>query len=206
MALQDYKDKLPEADRAAYEAEIAKAVFINSREDVIFLRKSNPAFEAEFVNELRLKNESTMSEYVKDKLPKLVDEEVRKRNPAKDPKDQAIEDMQKQLADMKREAILKDRKAQAQAKLTESGLPIDLADFVIHEDDSVFGANLERMQGLKSWAESEVKKALTGAVGNQTAPKGGAENIAPLEAQYNKAIESGNMAAAIAIKSKMSQG
>jgi hypothetical protein len=172
--LQDFIDLIPEDKRDAFKVLAEKAVIINSREDVVNLRKTNPAFEAEFVNELRTKNEAFQAEFTTAKLPKLLDDEYRKRNPSKDPKDQQIEELQAKFADMERQAIIKDRKALAMQRLTEHGLSADLADFAIDLDEAGFNTKLEKITGItKSMIDAKVKEALTGAVGSQKGPSQG---------------------------------
>jgi len=172
--LQDFVDLIPEDKREAFNGLASKAVIINSREDVVNLRKVNPAFEAEFVNELRTKNEAFQAEFTTTKLPKIVDDEYRKRNPSKDQKDQQYEELQAQFAEMKREGIIKDRRAFAMQKLTEQELSAELADFAIDIDEAGFNTKLDKLTGItKGLIDAAVKKALTGAVGQQKSPPSG---------------------------------
>jgi hypothetical protein len=204
--LQDFIDLIPEDKRDAFKGLAEKAVIINSREDVVNLRRTNAAFEAEFVNELRTKNEAFQAEFSTTKLPKLVDDEYRKRNPSKDPKDAQIEELQAKFAEMERQAIIKDRKALAMQKLAEHGLSADLADFALDIDEAGFNTKLEKITGItKAMIDAEVKKALTGAVGQQRTPSQGGTLQTGLEAKYAQAMQSGDIAAAIAIKTQMSQ-
>jgi hypothetical protein len=173
MNLIDFIDKLPEADREAYKATIANALIIANREDAAnhiaenqFLKSQRDAIISRTTDNYAIK-------FREEKLAGLVDEEYKKRNPPKDAKDQAIADMEAKLKKMERDAILKDRKAVAMQKLTEAGLPADLADFALDEDENAFASKIEKLSGLNAWKEAEIKKALTGAVGNQKAPIGG---------------------------------
>jgi hypothetical protein len=176
MNLQDFIDKLPESDREAYKATIANALIISNREDAAKYIGEHPHLRSERDAIISRTTDNYAVKFREEKLQALVDEEYKKRNPPKDAKDQALADMQKQLADMKREAVLKDRRATAMQKLTEAGLPADLADFALDEDENIFASKIEKLSGLNAWKEAEIKKALTGAVGNQTAPKGGNSN------------------------------
>jgi len=81
--------------------------------------------------------------------------------------------MQKELADMKRQAVIERRTAEATKRLSELGLPVSLAKYAIDEDENIFSSKIEELSGLNAWKESEIKKALTGAVGSQKPPQGG---------------------------------
>lgn len=173
MALTDFVDALPEDKREAYKAEIATAVQIKDRETVAKLFREHKDVKAEFdaeISRMALKHEE---KFRAEKLPSLVEEEYRKRNPPKDEREKALEEMRGQLAKMQREALLKDRRVTALQKLTENGIPSELADFALDEDESVFNAKVERLLGLKAWGDSLVNKALSEKLGNQGKPKGG---------------------------------
>lgn len=173
MALTDFVDALPEDKREAYKAEIASAVQIKDRETVARLFKEHKEVKAEFdaeISRMALKHEE---KFRAEKLPGLVDEEVRKRNPPKDEREKALEEMKAQLANMQREALLKDRRVTALQKLTEAGVPADFADFALDEDESVFNAKIEKLTGLKAWSDGLVKKALGEKLGNQKPGKTG---------------------------------
>lgn len=201
--LESYVDKLPEEFREQFKADIAGLVSIKSREDAAKLIAEHPHLKSERDAIISRTTENYALKFREEKLPGLLQEEVKKLNPPKDPKDQALAEMQAELAKMKRDALLKDRKAVAMQKLTEAGLPVDLSDFALDEDENIFASKIDKLLGLNAWVESERKKALTGAVGSQSSPKQGDINTSPLEAQYRKAMESGDVTTAMAIKSKL---
>lgn len=177
--LDKYIELLPEEHRAEYKQAIANTVIIGSREDAARLFNDNQFLRSERDAVISRATDNYAVKFKEEKLPGIVQDELKRLNPPKDVKDQAIAEMQAELAKMKRDALLKDRKALAMQKLTESGLPVELADFAINEDENIFGSNIEKLSGLVAWKEAEVKKALTGAVGNQRTPQGGQSKEAP---------------------------
>jgi hypothetical protein len=201
--LESYVDKLPEDVREQFKADIAGLVSIKSREDAAKLIAEHPHLKSERDAIISRTTENYALKFREEKLPGLLQEEVKKLNPPKDPKDQALAEMQAELAKIKRDALLKDRKAVAMQRLTEAGLPVDLSDFALDEDENIFASKIEKLLGLNAWVDGERKKVLTGAVGSQSSPKTGDANTTPLEAQYRKAMESGDITAAMAIKSKL---
>ncbi len=174
--LDKFIDLLPEEHRAEFKGLIGNTIIVSNREDAAKAISENSFLKSERDAIISRTTDNYAVKFKEEKLPGLLEEEYKKKNPPKDAKDQAILDMQNQLADMKRQALLKDRRALAMQKLTESGLPVDLADFAIHEDENIFGSNIEKLSGLVAWKEAAIKQALTGAVGNQKPPQGGANS------------------------------
>jgi len=202
--LDKFLDLLPEENRAEFKAMIGSTIIINNREDAAKAISENQYLKSERDAIISRTTDNYAVKFREEKLPGLLDEEYKKKNPPKDAKDQALADMQKELAEMKRQALLKDRKAAAMQKLTELDLPVDLADFAIDEDENVFASKIERLSGLKTWKEAELKKALTGAVGNQKPQATGSETNS-VEVQYNKALQSGDIAQAMALKARLAE-
>ena len=171
--LMDFVEKLPEADREAFKAIAQNALVISNREDAAKYLSEHPHLKSERDAIISRTTDNYAVKFREEKLAGIVEDEIKKRNPPKDVKDQALADMQKELADMKRQALLKDRRAIALHKLTEAGLPADLADFALDEDENIFSSKLEKLSGLNAWKDEQIKKALTGAVGSQKPPQGG---------------------------------
>jgi hypothetical protein len=171
--LDKFVEKLPEGDREAYKQAIAHAVVIQNREDAAKLISENPYLKSERDAIISRTTDNYAAKFKEEKLPDIVKEELRKLNPAKTPEQIENEELRATVKKIQRDALLKDRKAQAMQKLTEAGLPVDLADFALDEDENIFASKIEKLSGLAAWKEAEIKKALTGAVGNQKPPQGG---------------------------------
>lgn len=202
--LDKYIELLPEEHRAEYKQAIANTVIIGSREDAARLFNDNQYLRSERDAVISRATDNYAVKFREEKLPGIVQDELKKLNPPKDAKDQALAEMQAELAKMKRDALLKDRRAVAMQELTKIGLPVDLADFAIDEDENIFASKIEKLSGLNAWKESELKKALNGAVGNQKAQTTGTETNS-VEVQYNKALQSGDIAQAMALKAKLAE-
>lgn len=75
-------------------------------------------------------------------LSKLIDEEIKKKYPDEDPKSLEIKKLQSEFESMKRESARKDLANKALKIATEKGLPIEMIDFLIGEDEEATNANL----------------------------------------------------------------
>ena len=168
MALDLYADKLPEDIREAFKAEISKYVQVDSREAAKALLTTNPHFSAEFQSALSLKHEDSMKRFQAEKMPALIEEEIKKRG-TKQPWEIEIEKLKSEAAEKDRQLTLRERKAQAIAELSKIGLDPDLADFVLDEDEAQFKGKIEKLTGkVTSWRDAEIKKAGIKAYGQGT--------------------------------------
>lgn len=199
------KDEMKEEFSKAFNEATKNYFAISSREDAARVLEANQFLKSERDALVSRTTDNYARKFQEERLPDLLKEELRKANPPKTPEQIENQELRERVKRIERDALLKDRKAMAMQKLTEAGLPADLADFAIHEDENIFGSNIERLSGLVAWKEAELKKVLTGAVGNQSQQRAG-ESKSNLESQYATAINSGNIALAMALKDKMAQG
>lgn len=81
-------------------------------------------------------------------LSKLVDDEVKKRYPETDPKDAKLAELQAQFEQMKAEATRKDLTNKALKVATEKGLPVELIDFLIGNDEETTTNNLSTFEKI----------------------------------------------------------
>jgi hypothetical protein len=169
----DFLEYIPEEKREAFKGLAQKAVIIGSREDAQKHLTENSYLKSEKDAIISRTTESYAQRFKEEKLPGLLDEEYKKKHPPTDPKDQRIAEMEKKFAEMERQAILERRKAEATAKLSELGLPTNLAKFAIAEDENIFANNITELSGLKAWMEEQKKSVLGEKFGNQTTPKTG---------------------------------
>lgn len=154
MPLSDFAADLPAEKQDAYKAELAKYTEVASIDR-----------HPEFQRQLSLKHETTMSNWQKEKLPTLIEEEIKKRG-TKQPWEIEIEKMKAENAELQRQAILKDRKSQAIAELSKLNLDSSLADFVVTDDETKFTENISRLTGtLNAWRDDQVKKIKTEVLG-----------------------------------------
>jgi len=81
-------------------------------------------------------------------LSKLVDEEVKKKFPTKDPNELALENMKAEMEKMKTESSRKDLKTNAMKTLSDKKLPTDLVDYFIGADEVTTNANLTKFETI----------------------------------------------------------
>ena len=176
MALDQFVEKIPEADREAYRQEIAHAVLVTDKEVAAkllaehpFLKSAKDSYESKAVAAF----EKRFSE---EKLPSLIEAKYKEKHPDADPKDLAYKALEEKLNAMQREGTLKERKTVALQKLAEAGLPVSLADLAIDMDETQFGAKLDLLATLKEWRDAEVNKIVSQKLGNQAQPRAGSTN------------------------------
>ncbi|MBE2926590.1 DUF4355 domain-containing protein [Anoxybacillus flavithermus] len=75
-------------------------------------------------------------------LPKLIDEEIKKRFPEADPKDLKLKELEAKIAQMEQEKLREALKNKALTLATEKKLPIQLIDFLIAQDEETTLQNL----------------------------------------------------------------
>lgn len=186
MSLNLFIDKLPEDVRETYKAEIGKYVPVENREMAKALLTSNPHFNAEFQAALSLKHEDSMKKFQSEKLPGMIEEEIKKRG-TKQPWEIEIENLRKEAAEKDKLLLLRERKSQAIAELSKHGLDADLADFVLDADEETFKSKINTLTGkVISWRDSAIKSEKE-KIFSTPNPKGGNDpsaKILPRE-QFN---------------------
>ena len=96
-------------------------------------------------------------------LGALVDAEVKKKFPTKDPNELAMENMKAEMEKMKTESSTKDLKTNALKMLSDKKLPTDLVDYFIGADEASTTDNLTKFEGiLNSSVASMVAEKLKG--------------------------------------------
>jgi len=81
-------------------------------------------------------------------LTALVDAEVKKKFPTKDPNELAMENMKAEMEKMKTEASRKDLKTNAMKILSDKKLPTDLIDYFIGADEATTTDNLTKFETM----------------------------------------------------------
>ena len=90
-------------------------------------------------------------------LETLIDGEVKKRFPDKDPKDIELEKLRFEIQGIKKGSVLKELKSEAYKLASEKKLPLKLVDFFIADD-------VEKTTGNISMLETEFANAVKAAV------------------------------------------
>jgi hypothetical protein len=170
MALSDFIDALPEDKREAFKQEISSVVSIKEIDR-----------HPEFQRQLSLKHETTMANWQKDKLPSLIEEEIKKRG-TKQPWELEIEKLRAENAEIQRSAKMKEREAQAMAELSRQNIDPDLARFIVTDDEEAFRANIGVLTGsINTLRDKSVKEAKESILGRK-APEAGQANLDSIKA------------------------
>jgi len=90
-------------------------------------------------------------------LEKLVDAEVKKRNPDKTPEQLELEKLRKELEDQKQAAAREKLTNKAVAYASENGLPTDVVSFFLGEDED---STIKNLDLLKEKYEAAVSAAV----------------------------------------------
>ena len=176
----------------------------------------NPKITPEFIDQLAkdevfqkwLQSEKdrhfskSLETWKENNLSTIVEEEIKKRYPEETEEQRQLRELKTQLEQLQRERQREAIRNQAYKQANEKGLPLELLDFFVADDEEKTIANLEVFE--KVW------NAAVQAQVNQTFKANGREPHRPsepspndLEAQYQKAMQEGNISQAIAIKSQM---
>ncbi|WP_434305906.1 DUF4355 domain-containing protein [Clostridium botulinum] len=107
-------------------------------------------------------------------IEKLINEEIRKRNPQKDEKDIVLEELQRKIEAMEKEKQYEKLKNVALKQATEKKLPNELVDYFIGQNEETTINNLTKLEEIfNSKLETVVQERLKGS--SYTPPKGGGE-------------------------------
>lgn len=100
--------------------------------------------------------------FKKEKLPLLVDAEIKKRsNEGKSETEIQLQEMKEQLEKMKAEKLKADMSAKYTKVLSEKGLSTELIDFVLGADDETTTANIDKINSIiGNVANSRVKEKI----------------------------------------------
>jgi hypothetical protein len=79
-------------------------------------------------------------------LDSLVNAEVAKRNPSKTPAEIALEELQKKFEDSEKARSREKLMNQAIKQATEKGLPVDLLEFFVSDDEDSTNTNLSKLE------------------------------------------------------------
>jgi hypothetical protein len=213
MNLKELIAKLPEGDRGEAERVIQEAIIagnpiagIDTKEKAVEFINRTPVFEqaAMFLKTTAI--ELHDAKFQKEKLPGLVEAEIKKRNPEKDPLrielDALKAEREAEKAELKRERL----KALAIKRAADEGIPVDDIERFIGEDEDRTAASVDGFaKRLKAYADAKVEAALKEKLGNNGQPRGGNAPQAPgdLESQYLAAVKDGNADLALVLQGKL---
>lgn len=95
-------------------------------------------------------------------MPKLIEEEIKKRFPEADPKDVKLKELEAKIQQMEQEKLRESLKNKALTLATEKKLPIQLIDYFIGQDEESTLQNLAKFeevwtQNLQALVEEKLK-------------------------------------------------
>jgi hypothetical protein len=174
MNLEEIVALVPEDKREAVKGEFASFVKIGSREDAEKIAAEHPHMKSAFDAGISRAVQSHDEKFQKDKVPALVEAEIKKRNPEKDPLrielDTLKAEREAEKAELKREKL----KALAVKLAADEGIPVDDVDRFIDADDDATTASVKAYaKRLKAFRDSAIDMELKKRFGNQAPPKTG---------------------------------
>lgn len=107
-------------------------------------------------------------------LQSLIDEKIKELYPEEDPKDNELVKLKQEMENMKKEKIKEQLTNKALKIATEKGLPTDLVDYFIGQDEETTNKNLETLEKVfTNKLETTVKERLKD--NSYTPPSGGSD-------------------------------
>jgi hypothetical protein len=214
MTIDELYALLPETRREEAKAAIAEMskgyVKIDGPDIAAKVMGENQYLKSILESETSKRVENHDTKFRAEKLPGIVEDEIKKRAPpSKNPEiaaaeskaDQAIAEMAKWKAD----AIRERQRARAIAALSAKKLPETLADDFIGQTDDETDAKLKRFaEAVEPWVKTQVDSGVMGRIGNQGTPPAGNPPVPQdLEAQWKAAMAAGDADKVLALQLRM---
>jgi len=210
LTLKDIVSKLPESDRAEAEKGIGEAVAagnilagVDSQEKAFELIKKTPILKSAFDAEISKTVDAHDERFIKDKLPKLVEDKVREMNPPKDPRDIKLAELEAKMTE--RDNAEKKAKLHAAALkiAAEKKIPVeDIERFIADDEDATVRTVNAYAERILAWRNEAIEASKQSQFGNNGKPKNG--NIPPvadLQTQYELAAKANNGIEMLRLKS-----
>jgi hypothetical protein len=214
MTIDELYALLPETRREEAKAAIAEMskgyVKIDGPDIAAKVMGENQYLKSILESETSKRVENHDTKFRAEKLPGIVEDEIKKRGPKpKDPEVAALSDkltaMEKEAADLKAAAIKAQQRARAIAALSAKKLPETLADDFIGQTDDETDAKLKRFaEAVEPWVKTQVDSGVMGRIGNQGTPPAGNPPVPQdIEAQWKAAMAAGDADKVLALQLRM---
>ena len=206
MELNEIIGMLPEDKREAVKTELTGYVKVASREDAERLAKDHPHVKSALDSFISKAVASHDERFKAEVMPKLVDDEIIKRNPPKDPRDLKVYELEQKLKDMESQTVREKQTALATKLAAEAGIPTDLASIFIGTKDEETIEKITSLSGvLKSWKDSAVNSEVAVRLNNNKAPVRGStpDEKKQMEAEYANLMRSGKTLQAFQLKERI---
>ena len=214
---EDFGTALPEDKREAFKSAVSAldgAVKIDSRETVDKLASENPFIKSAIDSAISRAVESHDAKFKAEKLPAIVDEEIKKRRPKpQDPELAAALERVEALERSKNLAEAENRRimqlAKVLPKLTELGIDADLADRLIGNTDAETDELIAKFEkSVTAARDNYTEKILKERFGHQGMPPKGGNALSTKEqmkAEYERLMKEGKREQANRIYIAMAQ-
>jgi len=196
----DFSAVIPEDKREAFKSALSQfdgAVKIDSRETVDKLAAENPFIKSAIDSAISRAVASHDDKFKAEKLPSIIDEEIKKRGPKpKDPELAAalerVEALEKAKAQAERDTFIANQRSKVLPKITEMGIDADLAEILIGNSDVETDARMEKL--IKSFTKARdgyTEKILKERFPDQKTPPMGSSNVKTISRnEFNSMIPS----------------
>lgn len=141
--IEQLKTLVESGDKAALESHIYKAL---EKEDVALVQSVNADVRSVIDAEKDRHHSKALDTWKANNLDTLVDAEVKKLNPDKSPAEIELEKLKKQFEDSEKARNREKQMNQAIKTATDKGLPIDLLDYFVSDDEEKTTANLSKLE------------------------------------------------------------
>ncbi len=143
LDLEQLKTLIESGDKTTLESYIYKAL---EKEDVALVQAVNADVRSVIDAEKDKHHNKALETWKSNNLEMLIEAEVKKRNPDKTPEQIELEKLRKEIEDERnarnREKLMNEAIKQA----TEKGLPVDVLDFFIGDDEDTTMSNLSKLE------------------------------------------------------------
>lgn len=193
MELNEIIGLIPADKQELVKTELGQYVRIDGRDAAEKLAKEHPHIKSVVDSYISKAVASHDERFMAEKLPSIVDAEILKKNPPKDPRDQKIIEMENKFKELERAASIKDQTALAVTLASEKGIPVELVKKWIGNNDDETRTNIEMLSGvLKPWKDEAIKQGLVERLGNGSAPKVGAtpDQLAQMRVEHARLMNS----------------
>lgn len=157
LDIEQLKTLVENGDKTALESYILSGI---EKSDVETVSKTNDEVRRYFDSEKDRHADKSLNSWKENNLKGLIDEEVRKRNPEKSATDIELENLRKEIEDERKGRNREKLMNQAIKQANEKGLPVDILDFFVSDDEESTNANISKL-------EEAYTKAVQSAVENK---------------------------------------
>lgn len=113
-----------------------------------------------FESERDTYSEKKLNTWRQNNLQKLIDEEMKKKNPNLDEKDLKLQEFQKEIEEMKKENLRKDIKNQLFQELTSKKLPTEMIDLLMNDNLETSKGNIALLEKVLQTYSKTVREEI----------------------------------------------